>query len=119
MSKAVKAALLSGLVFPGIGHFYLKRHVPGAVLAVAATGSLYVLVSRALERAQVIADKIASGEVPLDVEAITNLVTAPSTGAAAQVINIATAVLLISWLVGIVDSFRVGYLQDKRKAPVE
>jgi len=115
----MKAALLSALVFPGAGHFYLKKFVSGAVLAIAALGSVYMLVSNALERAQLIADKIVNGEVPLDVEVITNMVTAQPTGAEAQSINIATAVFVISWLVGIVDSYRVGHQQGKRKDSIE
>ena len=35
-------------------------------------------------------------------------------GTEAQLLNIAAAVLFISWLIGIVDSYRVGRAQDKK-----
>ena len=34
MKKSMKAALLSAFVFPGAGHFFLKKHITGTVLAV-------------------------------------------------------------------------------------
>ena len=113
MSKSTKAVLLSALVFPGAGHFFLKKHISAVVLMSAALGSLYYLVTTAVERALQITEKIQSGEVQLDVAEITELVSKQLTGAEAQMQNIATAVLLISWLVGIFDSYRVARMQNK------
>jgi len=113
MNKSTKAALLSALVFPGAGHFFLKRHITGGVLAVAALGSLFLVVSNMIERAQQITDKILSGEVPLDIAAIMELLTRQPTGSEAQLLNIAWVVLIISWLLGIVDSYRIGLGQDR------
>jgi hypothetical protein len=59
MKKSMKAALLSAFVFPGAGHFFLKKHITGTVLAV----------------------------------------------------------FIISLLVGIIDSYRVGRIQDKSGIP--
>ena len=113
MNKSTKAALLSALVFPGAGHFYLKKHITGAILAVAALGSLCLVVANMVEKAQQIADKILSGEVPLDVAAITELLSKQPVGAEAQIVNIAWVVLIISWLLGIVDSYRIGLGQEQ------
>jgi len=108
MTKSTKAALLSALVFPGAGHFFLKKYIPGGVLAGAALGSLCLVVANMMEKAQQIADKILSGEVPFDVAAITELLSKQPAGTEAQIINIAWVVLIISWLLGIVDSYRIG-----------
>ena len=113
MNKAAKAALLSALLFPGAGHFFLKKYVAGVVLATTSLAALYLLIAKAVEKALLISEKIQSGEVQLDVAAITELVARQATGAEAQLLNIATAVLIISWLIGIVDSYRVGYGQEK------
>ena len=113
MSKSTKAALLSALLFPGTGHFFLKKHILGVVLAGTALVALSVVVTKTVERALQITGKIQSGEVPLDVAAITELVTKQSAGAEAQSLNIATAVFLIVWLCGIADSYRVGRILDK------
>jgi len=113
MKKPTKAALLSALVFPGVGHVFLKRTLSGAVLAGAAFVALYVLVSSAVDRALEIVDKIQRGEIQPDIAVITELVSKQSTGTEAQIINIATAVLIIAWLIGVVDSYRVGRLQGR------
>lgn len=108
MNRSVKAALLSALVFPGAGHFFLKRYIPGSVLAGSAFVALYILVSTAVARAVQITNEIQRGEVELDIAAITELVSSHPTGPESQILSITTAALLISWVIGIVDSYRVG-----------
>ena len=117
LNKPMKAVLLSALVFPGAGHVALKKYIPGAVLAGAAFAGLYILVTRMLERALQIAQKLQSGEARLDTSTIVKLVSEQGPRSEAQLLNIATAVLLVVWLIGIVDSYRVGRLQDKSVEP--
>ncbi|MCK4837302.1 MAG: hypothetical protein KAS94_00790 [Desulfobulbaceae bacterium] len=112
MNKAIKAALLSALLFPGAGHLLLKKYVAAVILAGASVASLYFLVATAIEKALRITEKIQRGEVPLDVAAIAELITNQTTGPEAQLLNIATAVLFIAWLIGIIDSYRVGCGQE-------
>jgi hypothetical protein len=113
VKKSTKAALLSAFVFPGVGHIYLKRYVPGILLSGTSFAAIYYLVSKAVERALEISEKIQSGEVELDVEAITEMVSQQSRGADAQLLNIATTVLIICWIVGIIDSYRAGRSREK------
>lgn len=107
MQKPLKAALLSALVFPGLGHYFLKRYVAAAILASAAFGGLYFLIAKTTEMAFQISGKIQSGDIPLDVATISELVSEQTTGAEAQLPNTATAVLLVAWVISIVDSYRV------------
>ena len=113
MSKSIKAALLSALVFPGVGHFFLKQRVSGTVLAAAALVSLWVVITKAMERALQITEEIQRGDVPLDVDAITELVSRQPAGVEGHLLDIAWAVLIVVWLIGIVDSYRVGRIQGK------
>jgi len=106
--KPIKAVMLSAFVFPGAGHLYLKKYAPGIVLAGTAVVSLYIIVSRAVERAQEIADRILRGEVQLDFAVIAELVSRQPAGTDTRLLNLAWAVLIISWLVGIADSYRIG-----------
>ncbi len=114
MTKSIKAALLSALVFPGLGHFVLKKHTTAAVLAGCAFVALYWLVSAVVDRALQISDKIQSGEVQLDTAAIAELVSKQSAGAEAQSLDMAAAVIVIVWLIAIIDAYRLGRLQDKK-----
>jgi len=113
MRQSLKAALFSAFVLPGSGHFLLKKHVQGALLSGVTFLCIWALLSTALEMAQEISLKIQSGEIPLDISRITDEVTKQTTGGGTQLADIATYLLVICWLVGIVDSFRVGRLLEK------
>ena len=113
MRQSLKAALFSAFVLPGSGHFLLKKHVQGALLSGVTFLCIWALLSTALEKAQEISLKIQSGEIPLDISRITDEVTKQTAGGGTQLADIATYLLIICWLVGIVDSFRIGRLLDK------
>ena len=113
MKKHTKATLLSTFVFPGAGHFLLKKHIHGGFLAGTAIVALYFLITKTVEKTLLVFEKIQSGEAPLDAAAITELVSNQTTGTETQLLRLATAALIISWLIGIVDSYRVGRAQGK------
>ncbi|MEH6628781.1 MAG: hypothetical protein V7739_20255 [Motiliproteus sp.] len=112
MKRSTKAALFSAFVFPGAGHIFLKRYFLSALLAGPALIALYVLAANAVEQAQGIVDKIMRGEVQPDSVAIAELISRQPAGADAHLINMATIIFVITWLVAIVDSYRVGRLQE-------
>jgi len=114
VKRSTKAALLSGLVFPGIGHMYLKRHVLGVILFAGAASAIYFIVSVAVNTAFEVAEKIQSGDVPLDMGTITDLVSQQS-GGSEQSANFAMIALVACWVIGIVDSYRQGRAQEKVK----
>jgi len=110
---------LSAFVFPGVGHVYLKKYMAGVSLAGASFAAIYYLVAKAVETAVEITGKIESGDVQLDIGAISDLVSQQSSGSDAHMLNIATTALVVCWLIGMVDSYRAGRVQEKRdEAPV-
>ncbi len=113
MKKQTKAALLSTFVFPGVGHFLLKKHIQGAALAGTAFVSLYFLIAKTVEKTLLVFEKIQSGETQLDAATIMDLVSNQTSGTETQLLRLAATALIISWLIGIVDSYRVGRAQDK------
>jgi len=113
VKKSTKAALLSAFVFPGVGHLYLKKYTAGILLAGASFAAIYYLIAKAVETAVEISEKIQSGDVQMDVGAITQLVSQQASGIDAQMLNIATTALGICWLIGIVDSYRAGRVREK------
>lgn len=113
MTKSMKAGLFSAFIFPGSGHFYLRQHVQGILLATISGGCLIALLSIAVDKAQQISDKILAGEIPLDATRIAEEVTKQAAVGGTQLADISTWMLLVCWLVGIVDSYRVGRIRDK------
>jgi uncharacterized membrane protein len=113
MKRSTKAALLSALVFPGAGHMFLKKYLAGALIIGTSIAAVYYLLSKSLEMASQITEELQRGNIQLDIETITELVSKQSTAADVQLLNIATAAFFICWLIGIIDSYRIGRTQDK------
>ena len=116
MRKSIKAVLLSALVFPGAGHFSLKKPVQGSLLVGIVLICLYFIFSKVSGITQDLSAKIQNGEMAYDVDKITEVVTEKLSGSGDQIINIAGLILIICWIVGILDSLRIGHLQDKNSA---
>ena len=112
MKKSTKAVLLSALVFPGTGHLFLKKYLSGTLLIGAILVAFYFLVTKAVEKAQHIADLITSGEIQPDIASLTEMITKTPTGSEGQLLSIASTTLIVAWLIGILDSYRVGRTQD-------
>ena len=108
MTKATKAALLSGLVFPGAGHLLLRHYWRAAAVAFAALAAMSIVIEDVFQRAQSIVDRIYAGDIPADSAAITEMVAQSSNAANDLYTNVALLVLVACWLFGIVDSYRLG-----------
>jgi hypothetical protein len=108
MHKATKAALMSALIFPGCGHFYLQSKLRGAVFALFSAGCLYVLFSYAVNIANGISDRILSGDMPLDISSLMAEISSQLNGSSSGSINIASLLLLSCWGIAIIDSIIVG-----------
>ena len=113
MKRSSKAALLSGLIFPGIGHIVLKQYLRGSVLMLFALVALSVVVTRIFQRALTIVDRINSGDISVDTGAIAEMVSNSTSGADSFIENTALIVLGACWLIGIIDSYRLGVAQEK------
>src|SRR4051812_18356428 len=70
MQRAVPAALLSALVFPGAGHLYLRRRARACAFIVPTLVAAVVFVGDVARRASGLADQVVAGTLPLDPAAI-------------------------------------------------
>lgn len=113
MKKAAKAALLSAFVFPGAGHLHLKKYIRGVLLAVSSFAAIYYLVLTIIETALEIVGKIRNGDIQPDISAISQLLLERPGGSESELLNIATALLIVCWIMGIIDSYRIGRKHDK------
>jgi len=108
MSKAIKAVLLSAFIFPGLGHLLLKRYISAALLATTALTATYLLIAKVIESAMLIVDKIQRGEVAADITKISELVSQQPSNEGFLGTDLITGILLITWLVAIIDCYRIG-----------
>jgi len=112
MKKPTKAALISALVFPGLGHIFLHRYIVGAALICLAAWSIYTVAETAIGTALEMAGELENGRLAIDVGSIRQLL-AQRSQEAEQSTNLAVWVLVASWVIGIVDSYRVGRAQER------
>lgn len=111
MKKAIKAALLSALVFPGAGHLLLKSYISASLFAATTLTAAYLLIAKTIENALQIVNKIQSGEVAPDITAITQSLTQQTTQDDLLLTNITTSILVVTWVIAIVDAYRIGRRQ--------
>ena len=91
----------------------LKQYLRGSILMLSALIALSVIVTKAIKQALTIVDKINNGDIPVEAGAITELVSKSTSGAEDSIMNIAVLVVGACWLIGIVDSYRLGIIQEK------
>ena len=112
MKRSTKAALMSGLIFPGVGHLYLKRYAHGIMLFAGAASAIYYLVSVVVTTALEVVKKIQSSGAQADMSVITDLVSQQSSGAG-QPTNVAMVAFAVFWVTGVADSYRQGRAHER------
>lgn len=108
MNQSLKAVLISAFIFPGAGHFFLKRLLTGTILAATSCISLYLILTEVVERAIQVTDMLQQGTLPLDRATLTQMLSQQPPGANSHYASIASTLLTITWLIGIIDSYRLG-----------
>ena len=116
MTNAVKGALLSALVLPGVGQIALKRYQRGVVLMLAVLAGLAVMVVDAARQAARMFEAIESGGGAIDRDAIARAAAQATVPSDSLVINLLFFAITICWLYGVVDAYRIGKQQDLRQA---
>ncbi len=91
----------------------LKQYLRGSVLMLSALVAFSVIVTRLFQRALTIVDRINSGDIPADTGAIAEMVSNSTGGADSLVESTAVIVLGACWLIGIIDSYRLGATQEE------
>ncbi|MFL6632634.1 MAG: hypothetical protein ACJ8HJ_10015 [Massilia sp.] len=79
MRRKSVGALLSALVFPGVGQYYLGRRTRGLLLLAPAAVAAILYFNFALDQANTVADQLLNGKMALDPAAIeAQLASAPT-----------------------------------------
>ncbi|MET0067058.1 MAG: hypothetical protein ABW076_12005 [Candidatus Thiodiazotropha sp.] len=116
MSKSFAALLWSGLVFPGAGHIYLRRYLPGLLLIVASLVALSFLIAPVMAVAQQIAERILSGDLPADPALLSQQVSLEAASIGDRV-RVPFWSLIAIWLLGMADAYRIGRQVDAESCP--
>jgi hypothetical protein len=103
----VKAALLSGLMFPGLGQMYLKRYLRGLILMMLAFLGIAAIVAVAVAGALESLKALSLEGGTADLNALANLAAASSKS---RDIYINAGYLLIAccWVFSVIDAYIIG-----------
>jgi TM2 domain-containing membrane protein YozV len=117
MHKSTKAVLLSALVYPGVGHFYLNKNIIGVMLALTFSVPVYFiasdLVAVATNLAQQLVIQIQNGQIPLDATAISTAIRDKLATSETQQSRIEVWLCVTIWFIAIADAFRLGKNRHK------
>ena len=117
MKLSVKAALFSALAFPGCGHLLLKRYAVATLLAGISMVCVYFILTTTMQMAEGIVAQIQSGQIPLDADQIESAITqAEQSGKGGRWADLTTYLLGLCWIVGIIDSYRVGQQLERAQS---
>src|SRR5690606_34447239 len=93
---------------PGSGHFVLKKTLAGSLLVFTTLLAGWQLFISTWDRAQLIADQILAGEIAPNIDAIT---VALAQQAEDPMMGYMGTLMLVCWVIGIVDVYRLGRQQ--------
>ena len=106
LSKRTLALLLSGLVFPGSGHFVLQRKARGCLFLVPALVALLFVLRQIMARLDQVMAQINSGALPVDVQLIMEKVDALSVNDG-PAMTVAVCVLVACWIGSLIDTLLI------------
>ena len=118
MNNALKGALLSGLIFPGLGQVALKHYKRGAVIMLTVIVSMAVVAVKAVQHALAILEKIELEGGIISMDTILNAATQASADSGSLTFNLLFLLITVCWIIGTVDAYRIGKKEDiKQRSP--
>jgi TM2 domain-containing membrane protein YozV len=113
MHFAIKAALLSGLVFPGAGQIYLKRVIRGIGYIIGTLIPMIIIVADLTKVATMALDNLAGRGGVIDMTTVSDAATHAAADASGFWINMMLVLMVGCWLVSTVDAFLLGRQRDR------
>ena len=116
MNNALKGALLSGLILPGLGQIALKCYIRGGVIILAVLGCIVTLVVKAAERALAILEKIELEGSIISIDTILDATKQASATSGNSTLNLLFLLIGVCWIAGTVDAYILGRKQDAEQS---
>lgn len=105
MNKSVKAALLSGLVFPGVGQLSIGYKKRGWLIIFVF---LYLIMTKIMQQAASIVEKMQTSGVALDIESISNKTSELVGFSDNSYLNTLLVLFVLGWLISVIDAYFPG-----------
>ena len=108
MNKPMKAALLSALVFPGVGQISIGHKKRGWFIILLNSIFLYMIISEIIKQASSLVEKMQKSGVALDYESISNKTSGLVSFSDNYSLNILLMLLIFGWIVSVIDAYILG-----------
>lgn len=113
MNNSLKGALLSGLVFPGLGQVVLRHYRRGVAFILAVSIILLVIVVKAVQQAFTLLEKIEAEGGVLSLNTIMNAAAQAPIPSESLTSKLLLFLLIFIWIIAVIDAYRVGKKKDK------
>lgn len=107
MDRSVVALLLSGLVFPGAGQYYLRRRLRACLFIVPTLVAAAYFFKQVMDTAAPMVDEILRGALAADPLLIAERLHQQG-DVASPMMNVAATTMLVCWLLSVADAWLLG-----------
>lgn len=119
MKLSTRAALFSGLIYPGAGFFLLKKPALGFAFLTPVTLALIYILYYAIQIATTIANNIATGKTALDLPVIKNEISTALGSNVPLSVSLAEWGIVFLWVVSIALCFWMGRQAEQSMPPAQ
>lgn len=119
MNRSTTAVVLSALVLPGAGQLYLKHVWRGMVFIGVSLACLWLIVVRTMQQASAVLAQMESQGGALDAAQLAGWMGQTQGGSGSMAATMAVWVLFVCWVVGIIDTHRLGKRELISPTPVQ
>jgi hypothetical protein len=107
MKQSIKAALISALLFPGLGQILvLKRFARGCIFLLPTLAGAVTILRVVAVQVNALAGQLANGTLPFDITMIAQQIAASRTNGPAM--TAATLACVLCWSASILDAILFG-----------
>jgi len=113
--NSMRGALLSGLVFPGLGQVALKHYIRGGVIMIAVLASLSVVVVKATQHALDILNTLMDEGNAIDLGVLWTAAEQATASSESFLLKFFLSAIILLWIIGTMDAYRIGREKDLKE----
>lgn len=113
MKKSVKAALLSGFLYPGIGQISIGHKIRGVFFALVNSVFMILFLQKIMLKTHQIVEEIQKSGVIIDLHTISNMTSEIMRSTDNSTMNIYLWIIVFAWAISIIDAYYLGLKLDK------
>ena len=119
MKSSAKGALLSGLVFPGLGQIALKRYKRGIGILLVVTGSMAAIIWVSVKSALSILQEADLAGHTISSDAISDAAAQATRFSGSSLLMLILLLVLICWIYATIDAYITGRRIDSEAGSLQ